>query len=636
MGKQKVIIKNSALSELTGIVVKSEPNLVAENIKKGVDILGVIGTYDGGDSPTPGLTSFSLEQTINGIVIDPTVDNIDVEGQTMSLADYVNSFEADKMMPLMELSTSSSDDDDYLQVLVGQAKGLLTILLINDFSQQNLKLVYFNATEQDISLNGLVIEPGFSSCSVEGGQVSALTKISALTTISYDNSETKTPNSEGSTIAAEFAPLNGAVLGAIEAEPKPISLTAFEEGQYADGFVLNPTVRPFGYEDTTLYPTYNDAMLAFCQAIMPNPQSTNPTKYIQFNNSTAIDERGVVISYSSIESGGITYSAYGIGIGFSKYSEDFAVYNTGEMPLPSGGILSPGWYTGHSMTPITTTTSFSMIYSRKVTNVEDGLISRLNGVVFGAQVSTAPAVYDMDVYITGGTNSGDSTIEESGTATIVMQPDVDRVLPETVTQDNVTGVTYNDDYDNSNGTFTVSNPTGDIEIRCTCPEEPDPGVLTPFAKDQYVSSVKIAVTKDTADLDQFLASFVVPELPDDPWSTLFATANQYCNATVVKSFSSSGVMFEVPVLALMIVSSDDSQSRYLYSTSEQRSLTSPQFLVHKGWSTVDPSTVPVKDEYYGESVTADVEVSLYATDVVTSYNEKCDPINGKYFGAILA
>ena len=58
---QKIIIKDSALPVITNIVKASEPNLVPENIKKDVDILGVIGTYGGGE---PGLTEFAVGDVI--------------------------------------------------------------------------------------------------------------------------------------------------------------------------------------------------------------------------------------------------------------------------------------------------------------------------------------------------------------------------------------------------------------------------------------------------------------------------------------------------------------------------------------------------------------------------------------------
>ena len=98
-----------------------------------------------------------------------------------------------------------------------------------------------------------------------------------------------------------------------------------------------------------------------------------------------------------------------------------------------------------------------------------------------------PTTYNIDDSgIENGSNVGDTTIQENGTATITIQPYKDYVVPQTITQENVAGATYNNDY--NNGTFTISNPTGDVVITCVCESEQPQPTLTLFKENDQITT----------------------------------------------------------------------------------------------------------------------------------------------------
>lgn len=67
----KVILDESATEIVKDFIKGDEPNLIPENIKKDVDILGVIGTYGGDPEPTFNLDPFVVSGSLDKVVVDP-------------------------------------------------------------------------------------------------------------------------------------------------------------------------------------------------------------------------------------------------------------------------------------------------------------------------------------------------------------------------------------------------------------------------------------------------------------------------------------------------------------------------------------------------------------------------------------
>jgi hypothetical protein len=76
--------------------------------------------------------------------------------------------------------------------------------------------------------------------------------------------------------------------------------------------------------------------------------------------------------------------------------------------------------------------------------------------------------------VKNGNLGGETIIAQGGTAHITLGADNGYVVPQTLTQDNIENATYNNDYlvdGQGFGSFTISNPTGDVLIAIECEEE---------------------------------------------------------------------------------------------------------------------------------------------------------------------
>lgn len=79
-------------------------------------------------------------------------------------------------------------------------------------------------------------------------------------------------------------------------------------------------------------------------------------------------------------------------------------------------------------------------------------------------VTYTTASYTITTTITNGTYSGSETIDFKGTAEVVLTPNSEFKLPETITVTNISS--YN--YDNTTGIITLKDPTGDVTITAVC------------------------------------------------------------------------------------------------------------------------------------------------------------------------
>ena len=76
-----------------------------------------------------------------------------------------------------------------------------------------------------------------------------------------------------------------------------------------------------------------------------------------------------------------------------------------------------------------------------------------------AVANSAPSHYAVSTRLTNLTVTGDTAIDEGGTATVTLAAETGYVLPSTVT---VTGATST--YDDTTGKVSLSSPTGDVLI----------------------------------------------------------------------------------------------------------------------------------------------------------------------------
>ena len=186
--EEKAIIKNSALPKVTKVIVESEPNLVAENIRKGVTILGVEGTYE--DGASGGLTPFRVGQTIKGVTIDPNAKSVD------EIANWLNGLPEDTEFVVSEAGMKYNSIV-YIQTFAG-AKTL------SIFESGSTALFFTEA----VSAEGLTAQKGWYNFN-ETARI--LTPMAEKTTINSDAYEL-------TTVSPEFAFLNGTVVGAVEAQ----------------------------------------------------------------------------------------------------------------------------------------------------------------------------------------------------------------------------------------------------------------------------------------------------------------------------------------------------------------------------------------------------------------------------------
>ena len=174
--------------------------LIPDNIKKDVDILGVIGTYDGGEPvpPTPGLTLFNINQIVEGIVVDPTA---------MSDSDLSN---------FLDNATPQSQEGILLN-----SNGQMNVIID---SENSVKFLIVMADENNIAvfaqapitLEGFDLSAGWNLLDMSTQQATPLSQVTNL----YAESVCKIQY-----IDDTFATLNGVVLGAIEGQPQPTGTT---------------------------------------------------------------------------------------------------------------------------------------------------------------------------------------------------------------------------------------------------------------------------------------------------------------------------------------------------------------------------------------------------------------------------
>ena len=96
-------------------------------------------------------------------------------------------------------------------------------------------------------------------------------------------------------------------------------------------------------------------------------------------------------------------------------------------------------------------------------------------------VTESTTKYTITATITNGSSTGDSSIDEEGTASVTITPDAGYVLPESVTVDGATS-----EYNSTTGVISLSNPTGNVTIAATCDVQ-EQG-LTPFLVGQSVTA----------------------------------------------------------------------------------------------------------------------------------------------------
>jgi hypothetical protein len=109
----RIIPANSWLAN--DIRIKGEPNLIAENIKKGVTIFGITGTCEGGSSPTPTITiNANTECTLPKIYVD------EQHGYNLGDAEYLNISVSDGSEWELEIVTDEQGifgiDGSYLNI----------------------------------------------------------------------------------------------------------------------------------------------------------------------------------------------------------------------------------------------------------------------------------------------------------------------------------------------------------------------------------------------------------------------------------------------------------------------------------------------------------------------------------------
>ena len=215
MKRQKVIIKNSALPKVTKVVVESEPNLVAENIRKGVTILGVEGTYEDGVSGD--LTPFRVGQIIKGVTIDPNAKSVD------EIANWLNGLPQDTEFVVSE-TESKYDSIVYIQDYAG-------VKTLSIFESGSAALFFTEA----VSAEGLT--GGWYNFNDNTNKLTPMTEKTTINSNAY----------ELTTVSPEFVFLNGIVIGAVEATNVPEvpqeTLVPFASGQTINAIKVNTNAK---------------------------------------------------------------------------------------------------------------------------------------------------------------------------------------------------------------------------------------------------------------------------------------------------------------------------------------------------------------------------------------------------------
>lgn len=140
-------------------------------------------------------------------------------------------------------------------------------------------------------------------------------------------------------------------------------------------------------------------------------------------------------------------------------------------PTKSFGIY--GVPTTGSVITLITGTSAANYYLN-----EDG---KLEEISIGGDTPEPTTKYTITATITNGTSTGDSSIDEKGTASVTITPNSGYVLPESVTVDGATS-----EYNSTTGVISLSNPTKNVTIAATCIAQGQG--LTPFTVGQNATA----------------------------------------------------------------------------------------------------------------------------------------------------
>ena len=202
---QKIIIKDSALPVITNIVKASEPNLVPENIKKDVDILGVIGTYGGGE---PGLTEFA----VGDVITSNTRAKFNTNLGTQEVENLIKQIlgEEDEVYLVM---CKDDDNKDSYYIKVGHE--------YEEGQEVDAYFIGINTTEMPVFASGILPEgftAGWQDTLDENGEINI-----------YQDGYSPVTGLNGT------AGWNGVLVGRVEGEPAG-GLIEFYEGQVINGF----------------------------------------------------------------------------------------------------------------------------------------------------------------------------------------------------------------------------------------------------------------------------------------------------------------------------------------------------------------------------------------------------------------
>lgn len=341
MKRQKAIIKNSALPKVTKVIVESEPNLVAENIRKGVTILGVEGTYE--DGASGGLTPFTVGQRINGITIDPTAKTDE------EMIEWLNTF------------SIGAGTADYVVLLKGKQDGSVGDIVLAGL-QGNIRTLAFLLTE-DVHvwfMSEGIPEAGIESkgwyiINEKGETATPITEKTTLNGNTYEVAE----------IADQFAFLNGIVLGAVEATNVPEvpqeTLTPFGSGQTISAIKVNTNAKT------------NEELSAFVAKSLEG-QGDSKTLVSDSNGAPLIGirgnaESGYIISAESDNSNNIFWVSKDLNL-------------DGKFTFPSAG-----WYLVNedtsSVEEVSGIVELSFTATVTTSGNNDIAFDELNGTVFG-------------------------------------------------------------------------------------------------------------------------------------------------------------------------------------------------------------------------------------------------------------
>lgn len=152
------------------------------------------------EPPSGDLTPFSVGQTITGIEIDPTVDTVTVDGQSMSLSDWL-------------INALSEEDSD--KALIADTIILSNVSSDETFYSQVIQIVDKNDNDKAI----LFAANNIPSYGITGGKwyslnLGEVVELAGVTTFNLTASYTI----QDGDIYPAFAPLNGVVLGAVVAD----------------------------------------------------------------------------------------------------------------------------------------------------------------------------------------------------------------------------------------------------------------------------------------------------------------------------------------------------------------------------------------------------------------------------------